>query len=92
MTLSEAKRLCSQGQQKLAAGDLQGAIASYDQALQYEPNDSSAWSNRGLALTNLGLWEEAIASFDQALQHKPDDPQTWCNQGTALASVVSIFS
>ncbi len=47
MSLSEAKRLYNQGHQKLAAGDLTGAIVKFKQALQFNPNDY-------LILINLG--------------------------------------
>jgi tetratricopeptide (TPR) repeat protein len=49
------------------------AIASYDKALEFKPDDHQAWYNRGIALDDLGRYEEAIASFDRALRLNPDD-------------------
>lgn len=60
------------------------AIASFDQALQYKPDDAQTWNSRGIALMNISRYEEATGSFDQALQFKPNDPQTWINRGIAL--------
>jgi tetratricopeptide (TPR) repeat protein len=71
------------GLQQANGGDLTGAIASWDKALELEPSFARAWHNRGSALGNLGRLEEAIASFDRALELKPDDPQTWNFKGNA---------
>jgi tetratricopeptide (TPR) repeat protein len=60
------------------------AIASYDKALEFKPDDHQAWYNRGIALDDLGRYEEAIASYDQALEFKPDYPDAWNNRGIAL--------
>jgi tetratricopeptide (TPR) repeat protein len=63
------------------------AIASYDRALEFKPDDHEAWYNRGFALADLGRLEEAIASWDRALEFKPDDPEAWNNRGNALANL-----
>ena len=41
------------------------AIASYDKALELQPDAHKAWYYRGNALGNLGRLEAAIASYDQ---------------------------
>jgi tetratricopeptide (TPR) repeat protein len=43
------------------------AIASYDRALQIEPNNPLVWFNRGIALDKWGKPEEAIASFNKSM-------------------------
>ncbi|WP_420372240.1 tetratricopeptide repeat protein, partial [Microcystis aeruginosa] len=60
------------------------AIASYDRALEFKPDDHEAWNNRGIALGNLGRFEQAIASYDRALEIKPDKHEAWNNRGSAL--------
>ncbi|MEH1779120.1 MAG: tetratricopeptide repeat protein, partial [Nostoc sp.] len=60
------------------------AIASYDQALKFQPDKDEAWYNRGIALRKLGRFEEAIASYDQALKFQPDKDEAWYNRGIAL--------
>ncbi|WP_343277562.1 tetratricopeptide repeat protein, partial [Kamptonema sp. UHCC 0994] len=65
-------------------GDFEGAIASYDKAIKFKPDDHKVWNNRGLALFNLGQFEEAIASYDKAIEFKPDDHEAWNNRGLAL--------
>ncbi|MEG5043727.1 tetratricopeptide repeat protein [Microcoleus sp. B4-C1] len=63
------------------------AIASYDKALEIKPDKHEAWNNRGVALGNLGRWEEAIASYDKALEIKPDKHEAWNNRGIALGNL-----
>ena len=60
------------------------AIASYDRALEFKPDDHQAWYNRGIALGNLGRLAEAIASFDRALEIKPDYHEAWFIRGVVL--------
>ncbi len=61
------------------------AITSYDKALEFTPDDDSAWNNRGIALGNLGRYEEAIASYDKALEFNPDLDQAWYNKACCYA-------
>ena len=61
------------------------AIASYDKALEIEPDYHIAWNNRGNSLGYLGREEEAIACFDKALEIEPDYYNAWNNRGVSLA-------
>jgi tetratricopeptide (TPR) repeat protein len=63
------------------------AIASFDQAIELQPDYPYAWYNRGSALGKLGQLEQAIASFDKAIELKPDYPYAWYNRGNALYSL-----
>ncbi len=72
MSLNEAKRLYKQGQRKLAAGDLEGAIAKFRQALQFNPKDYLALSGLGEVMLKLERYEEAISYYDQSLEIKPN--------------------
>ncbi|HBE17581.1 MAG TPA: hypothetical protein DDW51_08205, partial [Cyanobacteria bacterium UBA11367] len=74
----------NQGYQEAIAGDLLEAIASWDKAIELDPDDYRPWIGRGLALFNLGRLEEAIASYDRAIQIKPDNDAAWNNRGNAL--------
>ncbi len=85
--VQDAKFWFEQGNQKYMNGDFIGAIASWDQALEFKPDDHEAWYNRGIVLVNLGRYEEAIASYDRALEIKPDYHQAWHNRGIALGNL-----
>ncbi len=72
------------GMQQANQGDLEGAIASWDKALELNPSLSQGWHNRGSALGNLGRLHEAIDSFDRAIFLNADDLQAWNSKGNAL--------
>jgi tetratricopeptide (TPR) repeat protein len=74
----------SRGLQQANLGDLEGAIASWDQAVALDPQLSQAWHNRGSALGNLGRLEEALASFRQTVTLNPQDYQALFNLGSVL--------
>jgi tetratricopeptide (TPR) repeat protein len=76
-----------QGLQQAKSGDLSGAIASYDKALEINPNSHEYWFNRGLTLFYLGDFPEAITSYDQALALKPDFYKCWYNKGGVLGEL-----
>ncbi|AFZ24382.1 hypothetical protein Cylst_2145 [Cylindrospermum stagnale PCC 7417] len=69
------------GLQQARTGDLLGAIASYDQAIEFQPDISDYWFNRGLTLFHLEYFAEAIANYDQAIALKPDFYKAWYNRG-----------
>jgi tetratricopeptide (TPR) repeat protein len=84
INLDDAETWFEKGNSLYLEGRYQEAIASYDNALKFKPDNHDAWCNRGSALGNLGRLEEAIASCDEALKIKPDDHETWGSRGVAL--------
>ena len=50
----------NQGYEQAMAGDLPGAIASWDKVLAVKPDNDSAWYNRGIVLMALGRNEEVL--------------------------------
>ncbi len=74
----------SLGLKQAEGGNMQEAIASWDQALAIDPDLSSAWHNRGSALGYLGRFNEAVASFDRSIAINPEDFQAWNDRGLAL--------
>ncbi|WP_448600071.1 CHAT domain-containing protein, partial [Thermoleptolyngbya sp.] len=85
--VADAQIWLQKGNQQFMAGDFQGAIACYDQALKIKPDKHEAFHNKGSALYALGRHEEAIACYDQALKIKPDSHEAWI--GRAVAAVNS---
>lgn len=82
--LGAATTLLTQATRRHQAGDLTGAIADYERALQLDPQAPEALSNLGLALKHLGRPAEAVARFEQALALRPDVPGVLSNLGAAL--------
>ena len=57
-----------------ASGDLPGAIELYRKALERDPDLSSARERLGMALFQLGRFQEALPELDAAFQTGPSDP------------------
>ncbi|WP_107666956.1 tetratricopeptide repeat protein [Cyanothece sp. BG0011] len=77
----------NQGVEQANLGDLEAAIALWDQALAIDPNFAPAWHNRGSALGTIGQLEEAIASFDRALAINGQDIEALNAKGQVLYSL-----
>ena len=67
----EAIELYKQGAARYAAGDLEGAIAAFETALEIDPKFHFAWNGLGSALNNLGRNRDAIAAFKTTLKIDP---------------------
>ena len=65
------QELVQDAQQKQHAGDLAGAVAEYRQFLQVHPEATAIHSNLGVALADLGRFEEAISEYKIALEQSP---------------------
>lgn len=75
------------GLEKAQLGDLEEAIAFWDQVLAVDEQFIQAWHNRGSALAYLNRFEEAIDSFDRAIAINVNDYLSWNNRGNALYSL-----
>ena len=78
----EALELYKQGVDRYHAGDLEGAIAAYEKAIEIYPQFHYAWNNLGIAIRGLGRYTEAIAAFDKALKIRGNQKyEAWVNRG-----------
>ena len=68
-------------------GDFSAAIASYDKAIELNPEYADAYNNRGNALSGLERYAEAIASFDKAIALNPELAVAYYNRGVALVDL-----
>ncbi|MEM9824998.1 MAG: tetratricopeptide repeat-containing glycosyltransferase family protein [Planctomycetota bacterium] len=62
--------------------DFAGSVASYDRALQIDPDQAIAWNNRGNSLRMLGQVDDAETCFARALQLRPQYLSALKNRGT----------
>ncbi|MEH1844829.1 MAG: tetratricopeptide repeat protein [Nostoc sp.] len=85
--VTQAQGWFYQGLSQAKTGDLLGAIASYDQAIELQPEFSEYWFNRGLTLFHLERFDEAIASYETATKLKPDFYKAWYNRGGTLGEL-----
>lgn len=60
------------------------AIATYDKAIELNPNDAVAYYNKGNALNKLKRYEEAIAAYDKAIELDPYYTDAYNKKADAL--------
>ena len=68
-------------------GDLESAIADFDQALALKRDHVEALIQKGLALARLGRHDEAETTFGQAIQLKRGAPEPWLQRSKSLANL-----
>ena len=83
-TVETVETYFNQGVEQANLGDLEAAIALWDQALAINPNFAIAWHYRGSALGTIGQLEEAIASFDRVLALNSQDIEALNGKGQVL--------
>ena len=64
-------------------GQLDRAIADFDQALTLAPTSAAIHNERGFALLSKGNNEKALADFDAVIQFDPASAQAYLGHGTA---------
>lgn len=75
------------GQVLRRMGAYDGALASYRQALDFDPTYAWAWNGLGMARAALGQWQDALEAYREAVRFNPNDPWFWYNFGDALLAV-----
>jgi hypothetical protein len=68
-------------------GDLRGAIAAFDAAIEIRPKYAFAYLNRGMAYARLSESELAIKDFDQAINYAPYDARAYYQRSVALRAL-----
>jgi tetratricopeptide (TPR) repeat protein len=63
-------------------GDLDRAVADYDEAIHIKPDYVAAFYNRALALADKHQYEKAIADFTTVLRGDPHNPIVLYRRGT----------
>lgn len=67
------------------SGDFEKAAASYDKALELEPNITALWNSKGKALANLGRFDDAISCFRKSLDINASNLESMNLEATALS-------
>ncbi|NJO39803.1 MAG: tetratricopeptide repeat protein [Cyanobacteria bacterium CRU_2_1] len=83
------RELYQQGLAKADAGDLEGAIVAFDQALQLAPDFTEAYYNRGLVRFKLNHLQGAITDYTRALLSDANNASLYYARGLAHLSAGS---
>jgi tetratricopeptide (TPR) repeat protein len=75
-----AKAHLDRGAARFGKGDIDGAIADFDRAIQLRPDLASAWLNRGGAKYRKQDLAGAVADFDRAAALDPSRPLAAANR------------
>jgi len=75
----ESKRLVKLGEERSKAGDLEGAMRFYEEAMKADPEDDEVWNNIGVILHKKGRYKEAIPYYSKAIVLNPSDCVTLGN-------------
>ncbi len=73
----------NRGAAKIEKGDLDGAIADYNRAIELNPKDARAYNNRGIAKRAKGDLDGAIADYNRAIELDPKLAIAYNNRGNA---------
>jgi protein O-mannosyl-transferase len=60
------------------------AIKYFDKAIEINQDISEVWSYKGLAIADLGKYDEAIKCYDKVIELKPNDINAIFSKGNAL--------
>ena len=64
-------------------GDVDRAMADFNQAIKLKADHAEAYNNRGVAYGNKGEYDSAITDFNQAIKLKSDNAEAYLNRGNA---------
>jgi tetratricopeptide (TPR) repeat protein len=79
------KAALRRGHMAALAGELEDALAAYDEAGRLVPDRALPMASRGTVLHRLDRWPEAAEAFEHALQLAPDDEAALRARATARA-------
>ncbi|MGJ4929575.1 J domain-containing protein [Bradyrhizobium sp. HKCCYLS2038] len=65
-------------------GDLDRAVADFDEAIQLAPRNADIYRYRAKDLGRLGRWDLALADYDSAIRLDPSNPALFRDRGLAL--------
>ncbi|MBI2413897.1 MAG: tetratricopeptide repeat protein [Deltaproteobacteria bacterium] len=66
------------------SGELDKAVASYEKAIEIDPNYADAYGNRGVAYLKLGRMNDALEDLSTAIRLNPESAELHGNRGVAF--------
>jgi tetratricopeptide (TPR) repeat protein len=83
----QAVEYFNQGHYYTVLNQSDNVIASYQKALEIDPNYTAARYNLLFAYYDAGRYEQAIATIDKLLEKSPEYPYIWGKRGDALVQL-----
>jgi tetratricopeptide (TPR) repeat protein len=78
---SRSTILFSDGCDKYNKGDYDGALADFNQVIQYRPDFVDAYNGRGLVKYAKSDYDGALADLNRVVELRPNFPEVYCNRG-----------
>ena len=67
--------------------DFRGATEEFDEAIRLDPGNANAYTNRGFAYNQLGMYQRAIEDLDDAIRLDPDRAEAYNNRAFSYYNV-----
>ncbi|MDD4933253.1 MAG: hypothetical protein PHO89_07295 [Methylacidiphilaceae bacterium] len=83
MTDPRARELVEKGNEALAVGDLEGAVAAYREAANQDASYFDAQQALAMALYKTGSYQAAIDAALLAVALRPEEPLVWTTMSLA---------
>lgn len=77
--MSTAEQLFDQAVDHIAEGNVDAAIAKYEEAIALNPAYSDAWEGLSMALADKELWEQAIDAAKKVVELTPKEQLAYTN-------------
>ncbi|MEH2244633.1 tetratricopeptide repeat protein [Nostoc sp.] len=81
------QKLYQEGVNKYDAGNYEGAVEDFNQAIELDPQNALAYNRRGDAYYRLGDYEQAQADSSQAILLNPQDANAYFDRGFAFSEL-----
>ncbi len=88
--LKDPNTLIHRANKRAIRGDIEGAFADFDEAIQLSPTRATAYYNRGFLNNTLGHFEAAIEDFNRALDLLPDYDEAYYQRGNSHLQIQEI--
>jgi tetratricopeptide (TPR) repeat protein len=85
--LQDPNALVHRANKRATGGDVEGAFADFQEAIQLSPTRATAYYNRGFLHNTLGNFEAAIDDFNQALELLPDYDEAFYQRGNSYLQI-----
>jgi tetratricopeptide (TPR) repeat protein len=85
--LQDPNALVHRANKRATGGDVEGAFADFQEAIQLSPTRATAYYNRGFLHNTLGNFEAAIEDFNRALELLPDYDEAFYQRGNSYLQI-----